>query len=144
MNDDFKNIGLLKKATGPDNMTRMWADAKKKDKNLKEQLVNVRVRRGSGLLGQKVIVLMVQVFSKNMSGRIKQAEKEMTTSNTMPMPENRNKRSTCCRADWLASSMRSSASASGICGIARNKRQSSNASFCCTSRRGATPRSTTS
>ncbi len=84
MNDDFKNIGLLKKATGPDNMTRMWADAKKKDKNLKEQLVNVRVRRGSGLLGQKVIVLMVQVFSKNMSGRIKQAEKEMTTSNTMP------------------------------------------------------------
>jgi len=84
MNDDFKNTGLLKRVTGPDNMTRMWNEALKKDKNLQEQLVNVRVRRGSALVGQKTIVLMVQVFSKNLKGRVKQAEKEMDTSNRMP------------------------------------------------------------
>lgn len=83
MNDDKKNIGLIKKANGPDYYNKLWASAKKKDKTLKEQLVNVRVRRGSGLLGEKVIVLMVQVYSKNLSGRIKQGEKEMTTANSM-------------------------------------------------------------
>jgi hypothetical protein len=83
MNDDKKNIGLVKKANGPDYFTKLWDAAKKKDKNLKQQLVNVRVRKGSALVGEKIIVLMVQVFSQNLKGRVKQAEKEMNTGHTM-------------------------------------------------------------
>ena len=84
MNDDFKNIGLVKKANGPDYFTKLWDAAQKKDKNLKQQLVNVRVRRGySAIIGQKTLVLMVQVFSQNLKGRLKQAEKEMNTGHTM-------------------------------------------------------------
>lgn len=83
MNDDTKNIGLLKKANGPDYFTRLWDSALAKDKALKQQLVNVRVRKGSGLLGEKVLVLMVQVFSQNLKGRVKQGEKTMTNADSM-------------------------------------------------------------
>jgi hypothetical protein len=84
MNDDFKNIGLVKKAKGPDYFTKLWEDEQKRDRNLKQQLVNVRVRKGeSALLGRNTIVLMVQVFSQNLKGRAKQAEKEMNTGHTM-------------------------------------------------------------
>lgn len=76
MNDDFKNPGL-KKSGGNDYYTKLWESVKTKQKRNDELLVNVRLAKKSALLGP-TLVIMVQVYSQVLKGRIKQAERPVS------------------------------------------------------------------